>query len=138
MFVIDGNNLILGRVASQVAKKLLEGKEVHLINCENLAISGDANVIVERYLKRRRAQNKGTPEFSPVWPRTPILLVRRIIRGMLPWKKSRGKIAYKKLRVYTGNPKNLENSKILENAKIRQSMRFLTVNDLCKRLGYNG
>ena len=38
--VIDANELILGRLATQVAKKLLLGVEVQIINCEKAVISG--------------------------------------------------------------------------------------------------
>ena len=136
MIVLDGNRLIFGRLATHVAKKLLQGEEVHVINAENIVITGDRLGIIERYRQRRRLQHKGTPEHSPVWPRMPNLLVRRMIRGMLPWKSSRGKEAYKRLRVYSSNPKRLANPVTLETAKLaREELPHMTVLELCRQLG---
>ncbi len=136
MLVIDGTNLIIGRAASQIAKKLLEGEQVHLVNAENLVIIGNPAEIIEHYKQRRRIQHKGTPERSPSWPKVPNMLVRRIIRGMLPWKRSRGKEAYKRLFVYTGNPKKLE-GKTLETSVVKSVRRSITISELCRNLGHN-
>ena len=134
--VIDGKNLVLGRLASQVAKKLLNGEEVHVANCEGIVIIGNPQKIIENYIIRRRLQHKGTPEFSPKWPKVPFLLVRRIIRGMLPWKSLRGKEAFKRLRVYSGNPKNLQLATI-DVAKFNSEARYICIGDLCKQLGHS-
>lgn len=135
MLVIDGTDLILGRAASQIAKQLLQGEHVHLVNAERIVISGNRTDIIEKYLQRRRIQHKGTPEKSPSWPRVPGMLVRRIIRGMLPWKRLRGKEAYKRLVVYTGNPKGLE-AKKPDNLIFKSACRRITVSELCRNLGY--
>ena len=135
MLAIDGTNLVLGRAASQIAKKLLQGEQVHSVNAESMIIHGNPKQIIEKYTQRRRIQHKGTPEKSPSWPKIPNLLVRRIIRGMLPWKRSRGKDAYKKLFVYVGNPKKLE-AKKLDNAEFKSANRHITILELCKNFGY--
>jgi large subunit ribosomal protein L13 len=137
MVAIDGSKLVFGRLASRVAKKLLNGEEVHVANCENIVITGEPQVTIGNFLTRRRLQNKGTPEHSPHWPKTPILLVRRMIRGMLPWKTNRGKDAFRKLRVYAGNPKNLKLEK-MDEAKFQSERRSMTIGELCKQLGHSG
>lgn len=136
MLAIDGNNLVLGRLATRVAKKLLEGEEVHIANCENIVILGTPLQIIENYTIRRRLQHKGTPEHSPQWPNVPSLLVRRVIRGMLPWKSTRGKDAFRKLKVYSGNPKSLQLATI-EDAKFKSDSRFISIGELCKQIGYS-
>lgn len=138
MQVIDGNHLILGRASSRIAKSLLQGEEVHLVNAEKLIIIGNPQQIVEKYLQRRRIQHKGTPEFSPVWSKVPHMLVRRIVRGMLPWKSSHGKEAFRRLRVYSGNPKNLANPQPIVQAKPASASRSITIRELCRHLGYSG
>lgn len=137
MIIIDGADLIFGRVATQIAKKLLLGEEVHVVNSEKMVLSGNPDVIIQRYLTKRSLKNKATPEFSPRWSKVPHLLVKRMIRGMLPWKTSRGRGAYKRLRVYSGNPKELKASKI-EGAKFNGISKHITVLQLCRRLGYSG
>ena len=138
MHIVDGTDMIFGRLASQVAKKLMRGEEVHLINAEKIVIIGNPKVISQRYLTKRGLRNKGTPERSPVWPKIPHMLVKRMIRGMLPRESSRGKSALKRLRVFTGNPKKLDGNLKLENAVFDKTAKHITINQLCKSIGYSG
>ncbi|MEW6749075.1 MAG: 50S ribosomal protein L13 [Candidatus Micrarchaeota archaeon] len=138
MHVLDGTNMRLGRLASQITKKLLGGEEVHLINAEKLVIVGNPKQISQRYLTKRGIRHKGTPERSPKWPRLPHMLVKRMIRGMLPRENSRGKAALKRLKVYTGNPKDLKSNLKIEKAEFDGITKHITVHDLCKSIGYQG
>jgi len=38
--VIDADGLILGRMASLIAKRLLEGERIEIVNAENAVVSG--------------------------------------------------------------------------------------------------
>jgi len=138
MVVVDGRGKVLGRLASRVAKMLLEGKEVHVINAEDIIIVGNPRQVVERYKVRRSLQNKHDPEKSPKWPKVPWMLVRRIIRGMLPRKKLRGRMAFKRLRVYNGNPQGLAVDTEIEEAIKPLPPKHITVGDLCRQLGWKG
>ncbi len=135
MIIVDGEGMVLGRLASIVAKKLLEGNEVYVINAEKIIISGNNKYIIEKYLIRRSLKNKANPEKSPKWPKVPNLLVRRIIRGMLPYKKARGKEAFKRLKVFIGNP-GYENAIKFDEAIPSNISKFITVKELCKMLGW--
>ncbi|MBI5046889.1 50S ribosomal protein L13 [Candidatus Micrarchaeota archaeon] len=138
MIVIDGTNMIFGRLSSQIAKKILQGEQVSLINAEQLVIKGNPKDICGRYLIKRGLKHKGTPEHSPKWPKLPHLLVKRMMRGMLPMKSSRGKVALAKLMVYTGNPKKLAITTSLEGATFDGLSKHATVYDICKAIGYSG
>ena len=138
MIVVDGTDMIMGRMASQISKKLIEGEEVHLVNAENIVLVGNPKQIVERYKQKRRLINKANPEHSPMWSKVPYLLVKRMIRGMLPRKKMKGRDALRKLRVYNGNPKNLEVNFKPEKASFDGISKHITVVELCKNLGYSG
>lgn len=138
MHVLDGTNMKLGRLASQITKKLLQGEEVHLVNAEKLVIVGNPKQISQRYLTKRGLKHKGTPERSPKWPKLPHLLVKRMIRGMLPRDSSRGRDALKKLRVYTGNPKDLKTDLKIENAGFDGMSKHITIDELCRSMGYQG
>lgn len=135
MIIVDGTNMVLGRVASRIAKKLMQGEEVHLINAEALVVSGSTAGNVENYTQRRRLQHKGTPEYSPKWPKVPHLLVRRVVRGMLPFKKAKGRAAFRKLKVYAGNPNIKGKAEVFEEARNRGLARSLTIRELCRQLG---
>lgn len=137
--IFDGEDKILGRLASVVAKKILSNKKVAIVNAENAIISGDAAMIAARYKVRLNLQEKSNPEHSPYWPRRSDMLVKRIIRGMLPWDKPRGKAAYRNLRVFNGVPEDFKGVKPIEipskdPKKIYTG--YITMKDLSKRLGY--
>lgn len=138
MLVIDGTNMIFGRLASQIAKKILLGEQVQLINAEKLVIRGSPKQIADRYRIKRSIKHKGTPERSPKWPKIPHLLVKRMMRGMLPRKSSRGIDALRRLIVYTGNPKKLQENAKLENASFDGASKHITIYDLCRMIGYSG
>lgn len=110
LLVVDASNLILGRLASHVAKMLLNGERVVIVNAEKAVVSGSRQNIVEEYreyvLAKRRLKN---PTKGPKKIRRPDLLVKRVIRGMLPYKRARGREAYKRLRVYVGVPEEFAN-----------------------------
>lgn len=136
--IVDGSEMIFGRLATTLAKKLLSGEEVHLINAEKIIIKGKPEVIFQRYLTKRGIKHKGTPERSPVWSKVPHMLVKRMVRGMIPKENSRGKEALGRLMVYTGNPKNLQMNLDTKEAKFDGRTRFITISELCRKLGYSG
>ena len=135
MLVIDATNAILGRLASYVAKRLLEGEEVVIINAEKAIITGDPQMVTQRYLEKR---SRGSPHHGPFYPKRPDLIVRRAIRGMLPRKKAKGIEAFKRLRVYMGKPVNVDESSILKFASMQKPIecKYITIYELSRRLGW--
>jgi large subunit ribosomal protein L13 len=139
--IVDADGNPIGRLGTFVAKKVLSGENVIVINAEKAIISGNKQNIIKKYLVRRSLKQKANPEHSPKWPRRPDLLVKRIIRGMLPYDKAKGRSAYKKLRVYIGVPKELE-EKIKSESPVtlekKDYKKYITILDLCKELGWRG
>jgi large subunit ribosomal protein L13 len=137
MIVIDAGNARIGRVGTFVAKKLLEGEEIQVINAEEAIISGSPQRVLERYTGRRQLKFKGNPEKSPYWPKVPDRFVKRLIRGMLPRKKPSGRAAYKKLKVYMGKPVEIKGDPIrVEGADAGRLNRYIKISELCRKLGY--
>jgi large subunit ribosomal protein L13 len=137
--VFDAENKVLGRIASAVAKRLLEGDTVAVVNAEKAIISGRKKVILERYKTRIDLKEKANPEHSPYWSRRSDLLVKRIIRGMLPYRMPRGKAAYRRLRVFIGVPESLSKLKLVEiESKNPANMyvEHITIAELSRLLGY--
>ena len=133
--IIDADRLILGRLASSVAKRLLEGENVIILNAEKAAISGKKQHIVQ---EAKTFLEVGHPRKGPYHPRRPDRIVSRTIRGMLPWRKPKGKEAYKRLRVYLGIPFEYENKPaltILEASADKLKSPFITVSELAKEVG---
>ena len=75
------------------------GKKVAIVNAELAFVTGNKIALVRKYRTRLNLQEKENPEHSPYWPRRPDMLVRRVVRGMLPYhKKPSGKTAYRNLQ----------------------------------------
>ncbi len=137
--VLDADGMVLGRLAATVAKMLLEGRTIALVNAEKAIITGRRSTVVGRYKVRRGLQDKANPEHSPHWPRRPDLLVKRIIRGMLPYRRARGKSAYGRLRVFIGVPEGLKNVKPIKieiKSLDEVYSKYVTVEEVSKLLGY--
>ncbi|MGV8142478.1 MAG: 50S ribosomal protein L13 [Candidatus Pacearchaeota archaeon] len=107
--VYDGAHVALGRLASIVAKQALLGKNVVVINCEEILVSGARKTTVEAY-KEIRAKG-GYSQKGPYFPTQPAMIVKRTIRGMLSYKEGRGATAFKKIKCYEGTPKEFIESK---------------------------
>ena len=134
--IIDAKGMVLGRLSSYAAKQVLLGNKVDVINCEECIISGRKPSILDEYIRRvhRKAPGKG-----PFFYRRPDMFVKRTIRGMLPFKRTRGMDAFKYIKCHIGVPENLKNEKavILENANAGKlhSADYLKVKDICKAAG---
>jgi len=103
--ILDGDGAVLGRLSSRTAKLLLAGEEVIVLNAEKIVITGDKQFVKKRYLEKLSI---GSPQHGPYFPRHADTIVRRAIRGMLPYKKAKGLAALRRLRVYKGAPEGLK------------------------------
>ena len=135
--IVDAKGLILGRMASIIAKRLLQGESIIVLNAEKAAISGKRLQIVK---EAKTFLEVGHPRKGPYHPRRPDRIVRRTIRGMLPRKKPKGKQAYKRLKVYLGAPKEFEDKEIqtiLEASAEKLKSPYITVGELAKEIGWS-
>ena len=99
MKIIDGKGVVMGRLASFVAKALLRGDEIKVINCNRVIISGNKKNIEKEFLKER--MKVGSGQKGPKHSRISEKIVKRAIRGMLPnHRTGRGRIAWKNLKCY--------------------------------------
>ena len=134
--VIDANGLILGRMASTIAKRLLQGESIIIVNAEKAVISGKR---LSRVKEAKRKLEIGHPKKGPFHPRRPERIVRRTIRGMLPRRKPKGQQAYRRLRVFVDVPEELKGREIqtipdAESEKLE--CPYITVGKLAKEIGW--
>lgn len=134
--IINAEDIILGRLASFVAKRAMEGENVKIINAEKAVIIGDKGDILSRYERKRKM---GHPYKGPFFSRTPERLVRRTIRGMLPYKQEKGREAFKNIKCYIGVPENLKDNQVeIKNGMLGEHhMKFMYIKDLVRLLGHN-
>lgn len=135
--IVNAEGLILGRMCSQVAKKLLNGEQVIIINAEKSVISGKRkSKIAEAHL----FLEVGAPARGPFHYRRPDRIMLKTVRGMLPMKQVKGQKALANLRVFMSVPEELKNQKTeslpdAESSKLKGPQ--LTLGELAKAIGWN-
>lgn len=131
--IIDASNAVMGRLASHVAKRLIGGESIVIVNSEKAVITGSREAILAEY-KNRRA--RGTQRFGPYYPRVPHLIVKRSVRGMIPYQTPRGRDAFRRLRVELGLPAKYGKQPLIKVEEALRPIRVgMTVGDLSKDLG---
>jgi large subunit ribosomal protein L13 len=136
--IVDATDAILGRLASRVAKELLRGNRVDIVNAEKAVISGSRESIVETYRAWMETRQVANPRKGPKHPKYPEDIVRKAVRGMLPHEKPKGREAYRRLRVYRGVPEHLagkEFIKIPEADAAKLGSKYIKVEELSRFLG---
>ena len=134
--VIDATGLILGRMASHIAKRLLQGEKIIVVNAEKAAISGKRLSVVKA---AKRYLEIGHPRKGPLHRRRPDRIVRRTVRGMLPRKKPKGQQAYKRLKVFLEVPEEFRDKEMqtIPNANAEKlRCPYITVGKLAKEIGW--
>ncbi|MDM7913231.1 MAG: 50S ribosomal protein L13 [Methanotrichaceae archaeon] len=136
--IVDATGLVMGRLASVAASRLLAGEEIHIVNAEKAIITGNREGIYADY---GQARTRGSREGGPFFPRRPEMILKRTVRGMLPYKLKRGKDAMSRLPIYVGVPKEFKGMQFEqpEGAKMRltSNNKYIELGDLSRRLGAN-
>lgn len=132
--VIDADRLIMGRLSSLVAKRLLNGEEIVILNAEKCLITGSPKQIYSRYFDARA---RGKIRKGPHFPRMPDRIIKRTVRGMLPYQQPRGREALKRLRVYIGVPREFRDVKAIkpEQAATLNTTKYIPLSEVSMRLG---
>ena len=136
MKYINAEGMVLGRLASKVAKLALEGEEVYVANVEKAIIIGNKDMIKQKYLQKRELVH---PRKGPYFPKRPDMIFKRTVRGMLPYKKPRGREAYKRIKAFVGMPekyfpKDVEFTPVPEADKGRP-YKYVELGEISRELG---
>ena len=145
-FVYNAEDKILGRLASTVAKQLISAKKagedtrVIIVNAEKAIVSGKRTSVMSDYRKKYELNHARK---GPFFPRMPDQILKRTVRGMLPYQKnSSGRAALKALRVEIGTPTDLsgdlpDGCEWGDSSKIERPLpeRFVRLSDISKELG---
>ena len=135
--IYDGTDMLLGRLASNVAKAALLGDEVTVVNCDKVIVSGKKEQVFARYVQRQN--RRGYPLKSQKLPRLSDRFVRRAIRGMLPWKQERGQSAFNRIMCHIGLPEDFSGKELITvkeaNMTKLPNARFITVKEIVIHLG---
>jgi large subunit ribosomal protein L13 len=134
---VNADGLILGRMASKVAKRLLNGEEVIILNAEKAIISGKKK---SKVAEAKQFLEVGAPERGPFHYRRPDRIVKKTVRGMVPFSQPKGKTALKRLKVYMGVPEDFKNQQAItftEAQVVKLKGPHFTLAELAKEVGWN-
>jgi large subunit ribosomal protein L13 len=135
MKIYDLSDQILGRISTRIAKDLLKTENVVIVNCEKAILSGGKKDKFKLYSQR---VVRGDPHHGPFYPRTPDGIVRRTVRGMLPFYKVKGQEALRRLKVYIGIPDEFKNKQFIRVEEFdvnKLKCKYMTIGDLSVALG---
>ncbi len=134
MAIIDASGQILGRISSHVAKRLLEGEEITVVNAEMAVLTGSRDSVLKEYREKRRI---GSQRKGPHFPKRADMILRRTVRGMLPYQRTKGRGALKRLRVHIGLPEGLESQDLEQPTTGVEgpTTTYITLGELSRLLG---
>lgn len=135
--VVNAEGLIVGRMCSKVAKRLLNGEEVIILNAEKAVFSGK---VKSKVLEAHIFLEVGAPMRGPFHYRRPDRFLRKAVRGMLPFKQPKGKSAYKRLKCYMGVPLDLKDREMItfsEASVANLKGPHFTLGELSSEIGWN-
>jgi large subunit ribosomal protein L13 len=136
---IDGTNLRFGRVASLVAKQLINGKSVVIVNVEKMIVSGSKASVMSKYARWMELRTYKNPEeVGPKHHRSPDRLLFFSVRDMLP-KAPSGKEQLKRLKVFLGVPDELKGVafQTFEEANLKTLRgNYMVLEDISRNLGW--
>lgn len=131
--IIDASDAILGRLGTNISKRLLNGEEISIINSEKAIITGKKATVKNHYKDKR---NVGTYRKGPFFPRKPDMIMKRTIRGMIPYQTRHGRAAFKRLKCYIGIPEEFEGKKFESIDKVsKKPVDYITLEELSRYLG---
>ncbi len=135
--IVNGKDMVAGRLATQLAKAIIKGEEVTVVNAEELIITGNKEDIMERYHERSMARVLSNPHYGPKYDRVPSKIYRRMVKGMLPDKSRTVERLIKFIKVYDKMPKELASEKMteFEGAKFNHKNKYMTLGEIATLLG---
>ena len=139
--VVDATGCIAGRMCSHVSKLLLQGNRVAIVNAEKAMLSGNRYKTIELYKEHLEINSVTNPIHGPFHPRRPDTILSKMVRGMVPKRKTSGVEAHQRLRVYIGVPEEMKNTKLesFDDSKIRKpESYYITVGEVAKQIGWQG
>ncbi|KAJ3688127.1 hypothetical protein LUZ61_017291 [Rhynchospora tenuis] len=141
--VVDARQHMLGRLASIIAKELLNGQRVVVVRCEEICMSGGLVRQKMKYLRFLRKRMNTKPSHGPIHFRAPSKILWRTIRGMIPHKTKRGAAALARLKAYEGVPPPYDKVKrmvipdALKVLRLQPGHKYCLLGQLSKEVGWS-
>jgi large subunit ribosomal protein L13 len=127
-YVVDARDKILGRLATEIAKKL-RGKDkptftphvdcgdfIIIINAEKIKVKGGNKLEDKKYYRHSGyVGNLKVTSLEEMLKKNPEFVIKNAVRGMIP-HNTLGRIVLRKLKVYSGpdHPHKAQNPEIID------------------------
>ncbi len=138
--VVNATNHIAGRLASNVAKSLLQGQRVTVVNREKILMSGTRANQINEYIEFIEINSIINYKHGPIHYRRPDTIMEKMIRQMLPFdRKPSGKTAYARLRTYIGAPNDTKPIEKIQFEKAlikREASNYTSLAEICRVIGW--
>lgn len=135
--LVNAEGLIVGRMCSKVAKRLLNGEEVIILNVEKAVFSGKKK---SKVAEAKQFLEVGAPMRGPFHYRRPDRFLSKIVRGMVPFRLPKGKSAYKRLKVFMGVPIEFKDQAMITFTEAQsKNLRgpHFTLGEMAAEIGWN-
>mmetsp|Transcript_4395 Transcript_4395/g.7483 ORF Transcript_4395/g.7483 Transcript_4395/m.7483 type:complete len:201 (+) Transcript_4395:99-701(+) len=142
VIVVDCRAHMLGRLASVIAKQLLNGQHVVAVRTEAITISGGLVRQKMKFQRFLRLRMNTKPSKGPIHYRSPARILWRTIRGMIPHKTKRGAAALERFKSFEGCPNPYDKVKravvpdALKVLRMQNSHKFCTLGRLAAEVGW--
>lgn len=138
--IVNADNQVVGRLSSMVAKMLLDGKKVVIVNAGGAVISGTKTATLREIREFDNVRSAVNPKNTPRHFSRPDMMMKRTIRGMLPRRKPKGREALKRLRIYLGMPTAVEGEPlVLEGTSATKlSHKYVKLQEISDRIRSQG
>lgn len=135
--IINAEGLVVGRLASNIARKVIGKELVTIVNAEKAIVVGTKSSIMPKYQQRVNAAVKSNPHYGPKYDRIPSKMLKRSIKGMLPKKSKTNEKLLKQIKVYNKVPNtvNITKAETIEKIKYSQKGDFMYLHEIAKELG---
>lgn len=140
--VIDCRGHLMGRLASMIAKELLNGQRVVAVRCEELNISGAIWRNKIKFLQYVGKKTRTNPKRGPIHFHSPSKMLVKVVRGMIPHKTIRGREAMLRFKSFEGIPHPYDKMKrmvvpdALRVVKLRPGRKFTHIGELATLTGW--
>ena len=140
--VVDARGHLLGRLASYVAKELLNGQKIVVVRCEQINKSGSLFRNKIKYHEFLNKSHNANPRRMFSHYRSPARIFWRTVRGMTPHKTARGAAALGRLKTFEGVPFPYDHKSrmvvpdALKIVRLRDNRKFCCLGDLAKMVGW--
>eukprot|EP00177_Eucheuma_denticulatum_P001603 GFKZ01002874.1.p1 GENE.GFKZ01002874.1~~GFKZ01002874.1.p1 ORF type:complete len:199 (-),score=29.78 GFKZ01002874.1:1428-2024(-) len=140
--IIDGKGHLLGRLASVIARELLNGQKIVVVRCEDIDISGTRHRNRKNFQNYLRKRTNTNPKWGPFHHRAPRMILLKAVRGMLPRKTKRGEEAMSRFKAFEGIPPIYAKTKrmvvpdALRITHLRPSSKFTNIGRMAGEMGW--